>query len=109
MKRPGSDEYLPYYAHYIGLVGSGDVVGILESQIRETVSLLRSIPDSRGTFRYAPGKWSINEVVGHLIDAERIFAVRALRFARLKRYREDKRAEEADTIAQVCALLPRPG
>jgi uncharacterized damage-inducible protein DinB len=82
MKRPGSDEYLPYYAHYIGLVGSGDVVGILESQIRETLSLLRSIPDSRGTFRYAPGKWSINEVVGHLIDAERIFAVRALRFAR---------------------------
>lgn len=82
MKRPGSDEYLPYYASYVALVGDGDVVALLESQIRDTVSLLRSIPDSRGSFRYAPGKWSINEVVGHLIDAERIFAIRALRFSR---------------------------
>jgi hypothetical protein len=82
MKRPGSDEFLPYYAHYIGLVGDGDVVALLESQIKETVALLRGIPDSRGIFRYAPKKWSINEVVGHLLDAERIFGVRALRFAR---------------------------
>ena len=82
MKRPGSDEFLPYYAHYIGLVGDGDVVALLESQIGKTSALLRGIPDSRGTFRYAPGKWSINEVIGHMIDAERIFGVRALRFAR---------------------------
>lgn len=82
MKRPADDEFLPYYAHYISLVGDGDVIGILESQIKETVALLRGIPDSGGTFRYAPGKWSVNEIVGHLLDAERIFGNRALRFAR---------------------------
>ena len=82
MKRPGKDEYLPYYETYVKLVGDGDIIGILESQIKDTVASLRVIPDSRGTFRYAEGKWSINEVVGHLIDAERIFSNRALRFAR---------------------------
>jgi len=82
MKRPREDEFLPYYAHYIGLVGDGEVIALLESQIRETVALLRGIPDSRCPKRYAAGKWSINEIVGHLIDAERIFGNRALRFAR---------------------------
>ena len=82
MKRPAADEFLPYYTHYVSLVGEGDVIGILESQIKDTLALLRGIPDSGGTFRYAPGKWSVNEVVGHLIDAERIFSNRALRFAR---------------------------
>lgn len=82
MKRPGNDEFLPYYATYIGKVGDGDVISLLESQLSQTVSLLRAIPDSRGTYRYADGKWSINEVLGHLIDAERLFSARALRFAR---------------------------
>jgi hypothetical protein len=82
MKRPAQNEYLPYYEPYVKLVGDGDIVGILGSQIKETVSALRGIPDSRGTYRYADGKWSVNEVVGHLIDAERIFSNRSLRFAR---------------------------
>lgn len=82
MKRPGQDEYLPYYSTYLSLVGDGDIIGILESQIKQTALLLRAIPDSRGTYRYADGKWSINEVLGHLIDTERIFSNRALRFAR---------------------------
>jgi hypothetical protein len=85
MKRPADDEFLPYYAHYISLVGEGNVISLLESQIKETSALLRKIPDSRGTFRYAPGKWSINEIVGHLIDGERMFSNRALRFARADR------------------------
>lgn len=82
MNRPGKDEYLPYYETYVKLVGDGDIIGILESQIKQTASMLRAIPDSRGTYRYADGKWSINEVVGHLTDTERLFANRALRFAR---------------------------
>jgi uncharacterized damage-inducible protein DinB len=82
MKRPGPDEYLPYYSTYVNLVGDGDIIGILESQIKQSASTLRAIPDSRGTYRYAEGKWSINEVLGHLIDTERIFSNRALRFAR---------------------------
>jgi uncharacterized damage-inducible protein DinB len=80
--RPAPDEYAPYYGTYIGKVAEGDVVAALKGQITDTLAYLRAIPESRGGHRYAEGKWSIREVVGHLADAERIFAYRALRFAR---------------------------
>ncbi|HKQ53357.1 MAG TPA: DinB family protein [Pyrinomonadaceae bacterium] len=80
--RPDETEYDPYYDKYIALVPAGDVVAVLGSQIEETLALLRSIPEERGSFRYAPGKWSVKELLGHLIDSERIFSYRALRFAR---------------------------
>ena len=80
--KPETGEFLPYYGKYIDLVGSGDVLSTLSRQMAETQALLRSLPASVSTYRYAPGKWSVNEVVGHLIDSERIFAARALRFAR---------------------------
>ena len=80
--RPSSSEFLPYYERYIALVPEGDVVSTLVSQMSETLALLRSLPASVATYRYAPDKWSVNEVVGHLIDSERNFAFRALRFAR---------------------------
>jgi DinB superfamily len=80
--KPEKDEFLPYYVRYIDLVGSGDVLATLSRQMAETQALLRSLPASVATYRYAPGKWSVNEVIGHLIDSERIFAARALRFAR---------------------------
>ncbi len=80
--KPEPTEYLAYYGKYVSLVPEGDIVTTLAKQIEETTSLLHSIPESRGGFRYAPDKWSIKELVGHLIDSERIFAYRALRFAR---------------------------
>ena len=80
--RPEKSEYLPYYERYIGRVPDGDVVATLTNQIGETLALLRSLPASVSTYRYAPDKWSVNELVGHVIDSERIFASRALRFAR---------------------------
>ena len=80
--KPEKDEFLPYYARYIDLVGSGDVLSTLTRQMAETQALLRSLPSSVSTYRYAPGKWSVNEVIGHIIDSERIFASRAQRFAR---------------------------
>src|SRR5687767_11800046 len=80
--KPDTTEYLPYYGKYVSMVPDGDILTVLEKQIEETASLLDNIPESRGTFRYAPDKWSIKELVGHLIDCERIFAYRALRFAR---------------------------
>jgi uncharacterized damage-inducible protein DinB len=80
--RPAEGEFLPYYERYIALVPEGDVLATLDTQMAETQSLLRALPASSSTYRYAPGKWSVNEVVGHLIDSERIFAARALRFAR---------------------------
>ena len=80
--RPAKSEFLPYYERYIALVPDGDVVSTLSTQLSETLTLLRGLPSSVATYRYAPGKWSVNEVIGHLIDSERIFAGRALRFAR---------------------------
>jgi uncharacterized damage-inducible protein DinB len=80
--RPAASEYLPYYERYIGLVPEGDVVSTLVNQMIETQSLLRALPASVATYRYAPEKWSVNELVGHMIDSERIFTSRALRFAR---------------------------
>lgn len=80
--RPAPDEYAPYYGRYIEKVGDGDIVRTLQRQIGATAGAVRAIPESRAGHRYAPGKWSIREVIGHLSDAERIFAYRALRIAR---------------------------
>lgn len=80
--RPGTDEYAPYYGTYIGKVPDGDLRAMLASQLVETLALIRSIPESRGGHRYAPDKWSIKGVIGHLADSERIFSYRALRIGR---------------------------
>jgi hypothetical protein len=80
--RPVSGEYAPSYEQYISLVPEGDIVATLERQLETTLTLLRGIVELQANNRYAPDKWSIKEVVGHLIDSERIFAYRALRFAR---------------------------
>lgn len=80
--RPRSDEYVAYYGKYILLVPEGDLVEALRRQIGETSSFLRAIPDESASYRYAPEKWSIKEVVGHMADVERIMTYRALRIAR---------------------------
>ncbi len=80
--RPISSEYPPYAEGYISRVPDGDIVAMLGKQLDDTLALIRSIPESRGDFRYAEGKWSIKEVIGHVVDSERVFAYRALRFAR---------------------------
>jgi hypothetical protein len=80
--RPAPGEYDPYFDRYIALVADGDVVALLETQVEETLALLRGCAEADGTFRYAQGKWSLTEVVGHLADTERVFGYRALRFSR---------------------------
>lgn len=81
--RPEADEFAPYYGRYIERVRSGDIALTLEDSARETAALLRSeMARARADHRYAEGKWSVKEVVGHVTDAERIFAYRMLRFAR---------------------------
>jgi len=80
--RPADDEYVASYGRYISLVPEGDIRVLLAKQNESTLALLRGLSESQGGYRYAPGKWSIKELVAHLSDAERIFAVRALRFAR---------------------------
>lgn len=80
--RPEISEYASYYGKYIQLVPEGDILGAMQAQLDQTLRLLRSIPEDAGGKRYAPDKWSIKEVVGHMNDAERVFAQRALFFAR---------------------------
>lgn len=82
ISRPDPSEYLPYYERYIAQLPQGDIVTILGQEIETTLSLLKSLTPAQADSRYAPDKWSIKEVVGHVIDTERIFAYRALRFAR---------------------------
>lgn len=82
IRRPTDKEYAPFYAGYVGLVPDGDFFQALEQQSRDTQALLRPLSAEESKFRYAAGKWSIREVVGHIADAERVFTYRALRFAR---------------------------
>ena len=80
--RPGADEYHEYYGRYIGQVPGGDVLELLERQMSETAALLLAVPAARETHRYAADKWTIREVVGHVLDSERVFGLRALHIAR---------------------------
>jgi len=82
MRRPDPNEYHEYYGRYIALVSDGDIVETLERQMEATQALLASVPAEKEEYRYAPGKWSLREVVGHLIDTERTFAFRCLWIAR---------------------------
>lgn len=80
--RPETVEYHEYYHRYVQLVPDGNVVDTLERQLAETLELLGSISEEQAAHRYAEGKWSIKELVGHIADTERIFAYRALRIGR---------------------------
>jgi hypothetical protein len=80
--RPGKTEYDSYYHRYISLVPDDDVLVALDQQLAETLILLRSLSEQHGSFRYEPQKWSVKEVLGHMIDTERIMGYRALRAAR---------------------------
>lgn len=82
IQRPEEGEYPAYYRGYIDLVPDGDVLTTLARQNEATLALLRGLSEGQAAFRYAPGKWSIKELVAHLSDTERIFSDRAHRFAR---------------------------
>jgi hypothetical protein len=81
-RRPEPGEYDPFYADYVGCVPDGDVLATLAEQRDEMLALLAGLSRDVLDHRYAAEKWSVCEVVGHLMDAERVFAYRALRFAR---------------------------
>lgn len=81
-RRPEPAECAPFHLAYVGEVPDGDLLQTMERQLHETMALLEATPATKADFAYAPGKWSIKQVVGHVTDAERIFAYRALRIAR---------------------------
>ena len=108
--RPDATEYAPFYAGYVAGVPEGDIVAVLRDSGREVIDVLAAIPESRGGFRYAPEKWSVREVIGHLVDAERIFGYRALRLARgdatpLPGFEENDYVRSAGSDARALASL----
>jgi hypothetical protein len=80
--RPEPTEFADYQTGYVRKVPGTDVVAFLEQQRDAMLSLLRDLDEERGNYRYAAGKWTIKELVGHVTDTERVFAYRALVFAR---------------------------
>ena len=82
LARPEPGEYAAYYEKYISLVPGNDVAKALEAQRLQTMQLFAGRSERDGNFRYAPDKWTVKEVLGHLADSERIFVYRALRIAR---------------------------
>ena len=110
--RPQSSEYAPFYHGYVASVPEGDVVALLRQSGRELLDTIASIHEDRGGFRYGEGKWSIREVLGHIIDAERIFTYRALRMARgdttpLASFDENAYVKTAGSDARTLANLAR--
>ena len=81
-KRPEKNEYAEFYETYVSLVEETDVVSALQNQVSELQKLLADVSEDKENFRYAEGKWSVKELLGHLIDGERVFSYRALRISR---------------------------
>jgi len=82
MSRLQPAEYDPYYQKYVGLVPEDEIVPALDGQTDELDKLFDGVPEEKGTFAYADGKWTLKEVLSHIIDGERMFAYRVFRIAR---------------------------
>lgn len=80
--RPEPGEYASYYDRYVSLVAANDILAALEDQRRQMLLLLCGRTEADGDLRYAPDKWSLKEVLGHVNDTERIMSYRALRISR---------------------------
>ncbi|HEX8249582.1 MAG TPA: DinB family protein [Pyrinomonadaceae bacterium] len=85
MSRPEKTEYAEYYETYVSLVEETDIVSALQNQLAELENIFASISEEKGAYAYAAGKWNIKELIGHLIDGERVFSYRAFRFSRADR------------------------
>ena len=101
MKKPLPNEHPTYYKRYIDLISSDDILKVLDEQIIHLQELISKISQEKENFRYAEGKWTPKEVLGHILDTERIMAYRALRFARkdktpLAGFDENNYVEHAD-------------
>jgi uncharacterized damage-inducible protein DinB len=101
-----SSEYAPFYANYIAQVSDEyTLVEELEISLHRFIKFVQNIPMDKFDYRYAEGKWTIKDIIQHLIDAERIFAYRALRFARndntdLPGFEENDYVDEANANAR---------
>ncbi|MBE8724746.1 DinB family protein [Flavobacterium hungaricum] len=96
------NEYAGHFGTYINQAGSGDLIEELEISLHEFIRFVQNIPMDKFDYRYAPGKWTIKDIIQHLMDSERIFAYRALRFSRndqtpLSSFEEDDYANNTDS------------
>lgn len=82
MNRPNESEYAPYYQSYVDQVSENDILHLLRAEVDELDVLLGQLPAEKENYAYAEGKWTIREIIGHLIDGERVFGYRALCIAR---------------------------
>jgi hypothetical protein len=82
MKKPQTTEYDAYYEKYVSLIGESELMTALEGQPSELSGLTAALPEEKGSYAYADGKWTIKEMLSHLIDGERIFGYRMLRISR---------------------------
>lgn len=80
--RPSANDYAPYYSRYIDLIEGENILHLLNEQSIKTQQILNSFPEWKGNYTYAEGKWTVKQVIGHLMDVERIMAYRALCIAR---------------------------
>lgn len=102
MAKPAKSEFSSdYIGYYINLVHADDPVKALENQYHANLKILKLLSEEQGNFAYAEGKWTLKEVIGHLMDSERVFAYRALAFARgekqnLPSFDENSYVVEAD-------------
>lgn len=108
--RPSEDEYASFFGYYMPLVPEGDLRDVLQSQEGEMLQLLESLTEEQGLRRYAPGKWSLKEIIGHVTDHERIMSYRAMRIARgdttpLPGYEQDVLVQGANFDAQPIRQL----
>jgi len=110
LSRPLPGEYAEGYAPYILEAAEGDVLALLQGQLGEVEALFSGLSEAQGTFRYAPGKWSLKDLLLHLSDAERIFAYRCLRIGRgdstpMPGFEEDAYAAAAKADGRTMADL----
>ena len=103
--RPQPDDYAPFYEKYVALITGKDLMEALAVQPEEWRSMLREMTAQQSEFRYQPEKWSIKEVLGHVIDSERIFAYRMLRIGRgdqtpLSGFEQDDYVREGNCAAR---------
>jgi hypothetical protein len=80
--RPGADEHAPFYSGYIARVPTGNILDAMQAQHSTLLDLLSGVSDEHAERAYAPGKWTLKEMVQHVVDSERVFSFRALWFAR---------------------------
>ncbi|MES2134534.1 MAG: DinB family protein [Bacteroidota bacterium] len=80
--RPQAEDHIPYFSRYIDLVPENSIMPALQNNHHELIEFIKSIPADKSEYKYSPEKWTIKQVINHIIDTERIFSYRALRFAR---------------------------